>query len=71
MYGIRHDSEYKESDYCREVLIGKGEVNWKKYLDTLEKIGYSGYLTIEREGTSTYESDIEKEVPYLKTLIAD
>lgn len=69
MYGIRNDPEFKESDYCREVLLGEGEVNWKKYLDTLEKIGYSGYLTIEREGSSTYDADMEREVPFLKSII--
>lgn len=32
-----------------EVPLGAGQVNIRKYLETLEKIGYSGPLTIERE----------------------
>jgi sugar phosphate isomerase/epimerase len=32
-----------------EVPLGKGDVDIKKYLQTLEKIGYEGPLTIERE----------------------
>lgn len=32
-----------------EVPLGEGDVNIKRYLETLEKIGYDGPLTIERE----------------------
>lgn len=32
-----------------EVPLGQGDVNIKRYLETLEKIGYDGPLTIERE----------------------
>lgn len=32
-----------------EVPLGQGDVNIRKYLETLNKIGYTGPLTIERE----------------------
>ena len=32
-----------------EVPLGKGDVNMRKYLETLKEIGYTGPLTIERE----------------------
>lgn len=71
MYGVRRDPDFRESDYCREVLLGEGDVDWKKYLAALDEIGYTGYLTIEREGSSTHDADVEKEVPFLKALIAE
>ena len=67
----RRDPDFRESDYCREVLLGEGDVDWKKYLAVLDEIGYTGYLTIEREGSSTHDADVEKEVPFLKALIAE
>ena len=33
----------------REVALGEGEVDFPKFLRTLQKIGYGGLLTIERE----------------------
>ena len=71
MYGVHRDPDFRESDYCREVLLGEGDVDWKKYLAVLYEIGYTGYLTIEREGSSTHDADVEKEVPFLKALIAE
>lgn len=36
-------------DYFVELSLGSGDVNFPEYLKGLETIGYSGYLTIERE----------------------
>lgn len=70
MYGVKRDPAFRESDYCREVLIGQGDVDWKKYLDTLKDIGYHGFLSIEREGSATHDEDVIREVSILKGLLA-
>jgi sugar phosphate isomerase/epimerase len=37
------------NEWGSEVALGEGDVNMKKYLETLKEIGYFGPLTIERE----------------------
>ena len=69
MYGVFHDPAFRESDYCKEVLIGEGDVHWTAYLNTLEAMGYNGYLTIEREGSATQEEDFAVEMRTLEQLI--
>ena len=44
-------------------------MHWKAYLDTLEAMGYNGYLTIEREGSATQEADFAVEMRTLEQLI--
>lgn len=52
--------------YFKEVPLGKGNVNFEKYLAALQDIGYQGYLTIEREvGENPYQ-DIADAVRFLK-----
>jgi sugar phosphate isomerase/epimerase len=36
-------------EWGREVALGEGDVGMERYLRTLDKIGYHGPLTIERE----------------------
>jgi sugar phosphate isomerase/epimerase len=36
-------------EWGREVPLGEGDVNFERYLATLDQIGYHGPLTIERE----------------------
>jgi len=48
-----------------EVPLGKGGVDWKKYLAALRDIGYDGYLTIERECGNTPEKDISLALRFL------
>lgn len=36
-------------EWGQEVALGEGDVNFERYLRTLDAIGYSGPLTIERE----------------------
>jgi L-ribulose-5-phosphate 3-epimerase len=55
-------------DAFREVPLGEGSVNWKLYMDALKNIGYSGYLTIEREVGDNPEIDIRKAVQFIKAL---
>lgn len=55
-----------EGQYFAEVPLGEGGVNWKQYLNALKDIGYTGYLTIEREVGEDPEADISKAVQFLK-----
>jgi sugar phosphate isomerase/epimerase len=43
----------------REVPLGKGDVDFDNYLIALDKIGYTGFLTIEREVGDDPEADIK------------
>jgi sugar phosphate isomerase/epimerase len=49
-----------------EVPLGQGDVNWDGYFRTLKKIGYDGFLTIEREVGDTPKADIRLAVDFLK-----
>lgn len=49
-----------------ELPIGQGDVDWKRYFAALKRIGYNGYLTIEREaGENPYE-DIEGAIKFIR-----
>lgn len=61
--GISNEVTYKE------VPLGDGQVNWDKYLDALEDIGFKGFLTIEREVGEKPEEDIRKAANFLKSKI--
>jgi len=55
-----------------EVPLGKGEVNIKRFIDTLKKVGYQGPLCIERE-VGTQEDrlrDIEHGIKVLRDCLA-
>jgi sugar phosphate isomerase/epimerase len=52
-----------------ETPLGEGGVDFPRYLDALEKAGFSGFLTVEREVGSDPAKDIRAAVAYLKTLI--
>ena len=45
-------------DGYREMPLGQGDVDWDNYLLALDKIGYNGFLTIEREVGDDPEADI-------------
>ena len=53
-----------------EVPLGEGSVPWPEYLAALKRIGYDGYLTIEREVGDNPQADIELAVKFLKDLLA-
>jgi L-ribulose-5-phosphate 3-epimerase len=53
----------------KEVPLGEGSVNWDKYLAALEKVGFTGYLTIEREVGDNPAADIAKAIAFLKKKI--
>ena len=49
-----------------EVPLGTGQVPWDAYLNALKKIGYDGYLVVEREQGTSREEDIRHGVRFLK-----
>jgi L-ribulose-5-phosphate 3-epimerase len=55
-----------------EVPLGKGQVNIKRFIQTLKKIGYQGPLCIEREAGNQEErvADIAHGIRYLQECLA-
>lgn len=52
----------------KEVPLGEGNVDFPRYLAALDRIGYDGFLTIEREVGENPVGDIEKAVKFLRGL---
>lgn len=52
-----------------ELPLGQGDVDFPAYLSALNDIGYTGYLTIEREVGDDPEGDIRLAVNFLQSLI--
>jgi sugar phosphate isomerase/epimerase len=50
----------------REVPLGEGAVDFNAYFAALQEIGYTGYLTIEREVGENPEEDIRKAVQFIR-----
>ena len=61
-----HFGEYK---YFREVPLGEGSVCFPTYLQALREVGYTGFLTVEREVGDTPERDIGAAVDFLKNIM--
>ena len=57
-------------DYFLETPLGMGQVNFDEYLKALAAVGYTGFLTIEREVGGQPEEDIRLAVEFLKQKIA-
>ena len=59
-----------KGQWGEEVVLGKGEVNIPLFLKTLQKIGYSGPMSIEREAGTQQDrfNDILQAVEYLREL---
>jgi sugar phosphate isomerase/epimerase len=53
-----------------EVPLGKGGVDFDKYLAALNQVGYKGYLTIEREVGDSPADDIKMAVDFLKQKLS-
>lgn len=65
------DSEKRGREWGTEVALGEGDVNMETYLRTLNEIGYTGPLTIEREIAHDRErqkADIGQAVRLLEEL---
>ena len=55
----------------REVLMGRGMVNFAQVIQKLRKLNYDGTLTIERETSGSQQlRDIETEKAFLESLLA-
>lgn len=52
-----------------ELPLGEGDVDWDAYLDALTAIGYTGYLTIEREEGDDRVGDVAKGIAFLQSKI--
>ena len=69
IYGMIED-EIQAGEAFREVPLGEGSVDFPAYLNALHQIGFSGFLTIEREVGDNPEKDIRMAVQFLKDQIA-
>ena len=56
-------------EYFKEMPLGQGKVDFDNYLAALKKIGYHGYLTIEREVGVNPIADIQLAVEFLRGKI--
>ncbi len=60
---------YNNVAFFEEVPLGTGSVDFPNYLSALEKIGYRGFLTIEREVGQNPTADIQTAFDFLKRTI--
>ena len=56
----------RAGEVFKEVPLGEGSVDFDAYFKALQDIGYTGYLTIEREVGDQPEVDIRKAVEFIK-----
>lgn len=56
----------RSGEIFKEVPLGEGKVDFDAYFKALVEIGYTGYLTIEREVGDQPEVDIRKAVEFIK-----
>ena len=57
------------ADYFHETPLGEGDVDFKNYIKALEKVGFNGYLTVERETGDNPIDDIKLAYNMVKSLI--
>lgn len=58
----------QEGQAFEELPLGRGSVDFGEYLKALEDIGYTGYLTIEREVGEDPAADIALAADYLRSF---
>lgn len=56
--------------YFQETPLGQGGVDFPEYLRALRDVGYSGYLTLEREAGDDPEGDMRRAVEFLRETMA-
>ncbi len=69
IYGFFADGgieDMRMEDYFIETPLGEGTVNFDTYLAALKKVGFDGWLTIEREAGVNPVKDIEMAVRFLQ-----
>ncbi len=71
IYRVVHPipDSFKGIKYFKEVPLGTGSVDFPKYLEALDEIGYKGFLTIEREVGSDPAKDIKTAADFLCGII--
>ncbi|MBE6787098.1 MAG: sugar phosphate isomerase/epimerase [Ruminococcaceae bacterium] len=57
------------ADYFLETPLGEGDVDFPKYIEALKKVGFNGYLTVERETGENPAADIELAYNTVKSLL--
>lgn len=60
------EAEIAEGDAFTELPLGEGDVDFDRYLQALDAIGYRGYLTIEREVGEQPARDIAAAADFLR-----
>lgn len=65
LYGLSESDMLQDSSYI-ELPLGQGDVDFPKYLKALDDIGYTGFLTIEREVGDDPTADIALAVRFLE-----
>lgn len=63
--------EIENMRFFEEVPLGTGSVDFQNYLKALEEIGYTGFLTIEREVGENPEKDIKTAFDFLTKTISE
>ncbi len=58
-------------DYFKEMPLGRGHLQFERYLSALSEIGYQGFLTIEREVGDNPITDIREAVNFLKNIVKE
>ena len=58
--------ELNVSDFFIETPVGEGDVDFDAYIKALRDIGYTGYLTIERETGADPSKDISKAADFIR-----
>jgi len=61
--------DFRLGEYFQEVPLGRGQVDFDRWLRALKDIGYDGFLTIEREVGEDPAKDIEEAVRFLRGKI--
>lgn len=56
-------------EWGEEVVLGTGEVDWRRFFEALDAIGFDSYLSIEREAGATRIEDIRKAKEHLMGLV--
>ncbi|MBQ7088364.1 MAG: sugar phosphate isomerase/epimerase [Clostridia bacterium] len=71
IYGVLHPvpQELEGIRFFEEVPLGTGSVDFPRYLQALEEIGYTGFLTIEREVGEKPAADIQTAVSFLNRVM--
>ena len=68
IYGMIEDV-IQQGEVFREMPLGKGDVPFREYLQALDEIGYTGFLTIEREVGDNPAADIQLAATFLRNMM--